>query len=126
METICDNRLFLAAYRRGVCVAQRYTVVYIRPNGRNMLRLGITAGKKIGNAVHRNRAKRLIRQAVRELAPRLPVGVDVVIVARTAIYEAKSQQVRAELEQRALRKIQALGSSGGSCQTETQDQEPEA
>jgi ribonuclease P protein component len=92
-ETLNDNKDFLALYNRGRFTASKYTVIYVKPNGKGYNRLGITAGKKIGNAVCRNRAKRLIRQAYRETEIDLPVGIDIVIVARKAICEIKSQEL---------------------------------
>ena len=64
----------------------------VRPNGRPYNRLGITAGKKIGNAVHRNRAKRLIRLAYRQAELALPIGIDLVIVARSRLAEISSSE----------------------------------
>ena len=84
-EILNDNRDFMTLYKKGRYAASKYSVIYVRPNGRPFNRLGITAGKKIGNAVHRNRAKRLIRLAYRESEIRLPVGMDIVIVARSSI-----------------------------------------
>ena len=56
-------------------------------------RVGITSGKKIGNAVCRNRAKRLIRLAYRETEINLPIGIDIVIVARQLVTQIKSQEL---------------------------------
>ena len=61
-----QNKDFLALYKRGVCIPLRHVVLYVRRNRFGFNRLGVTAGKKLGNAVCRNRAKRLIRQAYRE------------------------------------------------------------
>lgn len=90
-ETLNDNRDFLALYKKAPFSASKFTVIYVRPNGRSFNRLGITAGKKVGNAVCRNRAKRLIRQAYRESEINLPIGIDIVIVARKPICDIKSQ-----------------------------------
>ncbi|MBR4628480.1 MAG: ribonuclease P protein component [Ruminococcus sp.] len=90
-EILNDNRDFLAAYKKGRFTACKYSVIYVRPNGCPFNRLGITAGKKVGNAVCRNRAKRLIRLAYRQNEAALPVGMDIVIVARAPICEVKSQ-----------------------------------
>ena len=64
-EILNDNKDFLALYKKGRYAASKYSVIYVRPNGKPFNRLGITAGKKVGNAVCRNRAKRLIRLAYR-------------------------------------------------------------
>lgn len=91
-EIIKDNRDFLSTYRRGRYSASRYSVIYVRPNGRPYNRLGITAGKSVSNAVCRNRAKRLIRLAYREAEVSIPVGMDIVIVARSLLSEVRSQE----------------------------------
>ena len=58
-----------------------FTVIY-RRNDLGINRLGITASKKIGNAVKRNRVKRLIREFFRLNRPYFPQGHDIVIVAK--------------------------------------------
>ena len=61
-------------------------------------RVGITASKKIGGAVARNRARRIIRAAYRQLAPRVAPGYDLVFVARTRTTKVKMQQVLRAME----------------------------
>jgi len=57
----------------------------------------LVAGKKIGGAVQRNRARRVLRAAIREVAPRGVAGHDVVLVAREAIRDARTQDLIAEM-----------------------------
>jgi ribonuclease P protein component len=59
----------------------------------------LVAGKKIGGAVQRNRARRVLRAAVREVAPRGVEGHDVVLVAREAIRGARTQDLITEMTQ---------------------------
>lgn len=66
---------------------------------------GITTGKKIGNAVKRNRARRLIRTAFSELEQRLNGSYDIVFVARTKTSQVKMQEVKAQMEEQ----LKALG-----------------
>jgi ribonuclease P protein component len=60
-------------------------------------RFALVAGKKIGGAVERNRARRVLRAALRELAPRGMEGHDIVLVAREAIRGARTQDLIAEM-----------------------------
>ena len=61
--------------------------ILVQTNGPGHNRYAVVAGKRIGNAVQRNRCKRLIREAMRELHPRLQPGHDVVLIARGGIEE---------------------------------------
>lgn len=92
-----ENRDFRRAYYKGKSFVSPYVVVYVNKNRTNDVRLGITAGKKIGKAVSRNRAKRLITAAFRSLLPRIDSGYDFVIVARTKILNVKSTEVASSL-----------------------------
>ncbi len=87
-----DNKDFLCLYKKGRYITSKYSVIYVKPNNRPYNRFGITAGKKVGNAVARNRAKRLIRLAYQKAEIRLPVGIDIVIVARSGILGIKSDE----------------------------------
>lgn len=104
-EILNNNRDFLTLYKKGRYFASKYSVIYVRPNGKPFNRLGITAGKKVGNAVHRNRAKRLIRLAYREIEIDLPVGIDLVIVARGHICTVKSQEFCDYMKKTGVREI---------------------
>jgi ribonuclease P protein component len=57
------------------------------------------AGRRIGGAVLRNRARRILRAAWREVEDRVEDGYDVVVVARAAIVGARSQDLVAEVEE---------------------------
>lgn len=70
-------------------------------------RVGIAAGRRIGGAVQRNRAKRLLREGIRPLYPALQSGWDVLLLARTAILDVKSTQVTPHLE-RALTRLSVI------------------
>lgn len=57
--------------------------------------MGITTSKKIGNAVERNRSKRIIRAAFRVFAPQIKCGCDIVFVARSKTKFLKSTDIAA-------------------------------
>ncbi|MFZ5880682.1 MAG: ribonuclease P protein component [Chloroflexota bacterium] len=61
------------------------------------VRVGVTAGRTVGNAVQRNRAKRLLREAMRPSLPFLPPGWDLILIARPGAVRATLEEVRAAL-----------------------------
>ena len=67
------------------------------PNAEGIARLGIVASRKLGDAVRRNRAKRLIREMFR-LTPPLPAGqgVDVVVIPRRELFDAAYPSVESD------------------------------
>ncbi|MBR1553972.1 MAG: ribonuclease P protein component [Oscillospiraceae bacterium] len=89
-EIMTQNKDFQLCYRKGKSVVSQNVILYARVNRLPVNRLGITTSKKVGNAVCRSRARRLIRQAWRENELLAPVGLDIVIVARAGITEIKS------------------------------------
>lgn len=67
----------------------RYLSIVAAPNQTGMSRLGIVASKKLGNAVRRNRAKRLIREIFRRsIALSSGLGVDIVVIPRRELFDA--------------------------------------
>jgi ribonuclease P protein component len=56
-------------------------------------RLGVTASRKIGGAVQRNRAKRLVKEAFRARRELFPADIDLVVIVRTAIGPMKLDEV---------------------------------
>jgi ribonuclease P protein component len=60
-------------------------------------RHGFVAGRRIGTAVARNRARRILREAWRELAPRVRDGYDIVLVARPEIRGARTRDLVTEM-----------------------------
>ena len=89
------NRDFQRLYYRGKSSAKPALVVYAMKNRAGICRVGITTGKKIGNAVERNRSRRIIRAAFQSV---LKSGLingnwDIVFVARTKTKFQKSTQI---------------------------------
>ena len=79
--------------------ARRTLVLQVRDRGDGAPpRLGITASKKVGNAVYRNRAKRRLRALARDhLAPNARTGFDYVLVARPATVDAAWDDLQGDL-----------------------------
>ena len=76
------NYEFLRAYRKGRFFVGRYMVLYLLKNRLKINRLGITASKKVGNSVKRNRLRRLIKESYRKYEALLEEGFDIVFIAR--------------------------------------------
>lgn len=88
---------FQRAYTKGRKYWDNYFVIYACRTQLLQTRLGITVSKKVGKSVQRNRMKRLIREAFRELKPRLLLKHDIVVVGRKAACHLSAQQVEVSL-----------------------------
>ncbi len=81
---------FRYIYRKGASVVAPAFVIYaVRSRGKRA-RLGLTAGKKVGGAVQRNRAKRRLRELFRKHSDKIKPGYDFVIVLRAAAVKFKA------------------------------------
>jgi ribonuclease P protein component len=72
----------------------RRVVLFVAPGSGAF---ALVAGKKVGGAVQRNRARRVLRAALREVAPQGVEGHDIVLVAREAIRDARTQDLITEM-----------------------------
>lgn len=86
------NSDFRRCYTRGKVYTNPALVIYIIRNRAGICRIGITTSKKIGNAVQRNRARRVIKAAT-EMLPSIKTGYDFVFVARTRTVYKKSTEI---------------------------------
>ena len=92
------RREYVLAQKTGVRVTTPHFVLLLA-RGASLdaaARIGITASKQVGNAVARNRTKRIVRAAFRENPAFFPAGVDVVVIARTGADSLRTQDVVAE------------------------------
>lgn len=92
---------FLRAYENGTKTHGRFVVVFVLANDRGEPRIGVTATRKYGNAVVRNRAKRWVREVFRRV--RLPLGlatkhVDVVVNVKPSAADAEYRDFASDLE----------------------------
>lgn len=84
---------FKRVRRTGKSYAHPLAILVVSPNDLTISRFGVTAGRVLGNAVRRNRAKRRLREALRRFMPRIASGQDIVLIARPALNEAKWSDV---------------------------------
>lgn len=91
--TLKKNKEFKRIYFRGKSCVSSVIVTYAIKNRKNITRVGITTSKKVGNAVTRNRARRVILAAYRELLPDVKSGFDIVFVARARTPLVKTQNI---------------------------------
>ena len=103
MRTIPSRAGFLAARSKGEKALSRGLVIQANENEASHWRVGLTATKKIGNAVTRNRARRRMRALARSyLAPVAQPGTDYVLIARHDTVTADWQEM-AQGFQKAIR-----------------------
>jgi ribonuclease P protein component len=75
---------FRRVFERRRSVSDGWLIVYGCENGLPHLRLGLSVSRKFGQATHRNRLRRLYREAFRLTRHEMPVGLDLVLIPRTA------------------------------------------
>ncbi len=97
-NTINNNRDFKCIYKRGRSTVSNLLVLYYKKNLGEENRLGITVSKKIGNAVVRNRVRRLIKENYLVRETRIVEGVDMVFVARGRAAGASFWEIGAAMD----------------------------
>lgn len=83
----------------GKSYAHPLLVLVVSPAAEGTLKVGVTAGRSVGGAIQRNRAKRLLREAMRLLVPVIRPGWDLILIARQPLPTATYEQVQATLAQ---------------------------
>ncbi len=96
-ESLKKNKDFLVVYRKGKSFANKYLIMYLLPNNREMNRVGISVSKKVGNSVVRHRVTRLIRESYRLEEVKIQCGYDIIFVARPTIKGKSYEEVKSAL-----------------------------
>ncbi|MDQ2086014.1 ribonuclease P protein component [Herbivorax sp. ANBcel31] len=77
-----NNYEFRRVYRKARFYAGQFMVLYVLKNKHNYNRLGITASRKFGKSIKRNRVRRLIKENYRQIEENIKIGYDLVVIAR--------------------------------------------
>ena len=109
LNILKKNSDYRRVYSHGKTVADRLIVLYFLPNNTEKSRFGFTVSKKVGNAVTRNRIRRLLRETCRLNCGLFPAGYDYVLLARREIAGSSYQEVEASL----LKLLKRLKLDGG-------------
>jgi ribonuclease P protein component len=91
---------FDAVFKRGARLGGRLFLLVVAPNPHGFDRLGLAVSRRVGGAVARNRARRLLRESFRRAARRAGGGLDLVVVARPDIVGCAQAEVDRELNDR--------------------------
>ena len=92
-EILRKKEDFDAIYKAGRSVPDRYIVLFYRKNDLPYNRTAFLASKKVGNSVHRNRAKRLMKESYRLNLEKFSTGYDLIFIARNTINGKKLRDV---------------------------------
>ena len=96
-ESLKKNHQFQFVYKNGKSYVNKYLVMYIKENGLERNRIGISVSKKVGNSVVRHRVTRLIRESYRLHESVFNSGLDIVVVARFAAAQADYEKIESAL-----------------------------
>jgi ribonuclease P protein component len=94
---------FDAVFKRGARLDGRLFLLVAAANGRPFDRLGLAVSRRVGGAVARSRARRLLREGFRRIDRAPGPGLDLVVVARAPLVRRGQAEVDRELRERVLR-----------------------
>lgn len=100
-----NDKDFRRCYSKGRFCSDESVAVYYLPNKLCFNRLGLTTSKKLGNAVTRNRARRIMKAAYRLNEDSFPIGYDIVFVARNKIVDLKTDDIEKFIVKRVIKQI---------------------
>ena len=92
-QSLKKNADFQKIYKSGNSFVNKYLVMYVKENGLELNRIGISVSKKVGNSVVRHRLKRLIKESYRLHEDMFNSSLDVVIIARAAAKDKSYEEI---------------------------------
>ena len=98
---------FKRVRRSGKSYAHPLVVLIVKKSDQPHVRVGVAAGRTVGTAVTRNRAKRLLREAMRTMIPNIATNLDLILIARAGLAAASLEDTRQAL-QNLLQRAQIL------------------
>ena len=96
-ESLKKNRDFQLLSQEGRSRANRYLVLYVKENGLEKNRLGVSVSKKVGNSIVRHRITRLIRESYRLHEDMFNSGLDMVVIARVSAKDRGMREIESAL-----------------------------
>jgi ribonuclease P protein component len=106
LKVLRKNWQFRLVYRQGKKVVCKYSVVFIHQTGQDNgdPAFGFVASKRVGNAVQRNKAKRLLREVARQISKDLTQpDFWIVLVAKSTILNSKYSEIISDLQNNLIR-----------------------
>ena len=111
-ERIKTRAQFQEIYQKGTRVHGRYSTVFVFANRLAIGRLGIAATKKLGGAVERNKAKRLIREVFRR--NKVAAGFDVVVIPKRELLDTSLTTLEADYRNTLERTLRRRRTAAGA------------
>ena len=96
-ESLKNNQQFRFVYKNGRSYANKYFIMYVKENGLDKNRIGISVSKKVGNSVVRHRITRLVRESYRLHESVFNSGLDMVVIARKSAKDKNCQDIESAL-----------------------------
>lgn len=96
-ESLKKNKDFQVIYKSGKSYANKYLVMYLKENGLEKNRVGISVSKKVGNSVVRHHLTRLIRESYRLQEEHFRSGFDIIVIARVSAKDRNYHEIESAL-----------------------------
>ena len=96
-DSLKKNDDFKNVYKKGKSYANKYLVMYVLKNNKELNRIGISVSKKVGNSVVRHRVTRLVRESYRLHENIFNSGLDIVVIARKSAASVSYQEMESAL-----------------------------